>query len=98
MTEGLAGILQGFVLAKMNPTQSDQAERCILEGIKVLKELQIKPVMYSGYIQLGELYASTGQKDKALETLKKAEAAFQEMGMDYYLHRTQEVLERVAAA
>ncbi len=39
--------------------------------------------------------ADIGQKEKALETLKKAEAAFQEIGMDYWLRRTQEVLERV---
>lgn len=38
---------------------------------------------------------SAGQKEKALETLKTAEAAFQEMGMDYWLRRTQEVLEKL---
>jgi hypothetical protein len=44
---------------------------------------------------LGELYADTGQKEKALEHLKKAEERFQEMGMDYWLAKTQEVLERL---
>jgi len=29
---------------------------------------------------LGELYTDTGQKEKALEHLKKAEERFQEMG------------------
>jgi hypothetical protein len=41
---------------------------------------------------LGELYADTGQKEKALEHLKKAEERFQEMGMRYWLAKTQEVL------
>jgi len=36
-----------------------------------------------------------GQKDKALETMKKAEGASREMGMDYWVRRTREVLERV---
>jgi len=36
-----------------------------------------------------------GQREKAPEYLKKVEAAFQEIGMDYWLRRTQEVLERV---
>ena len=36
-----------------------------------------------------------GQREKALENLKKAKGMFQEMGMDYWLRRTQEVLERV---
>jgi hypothetical protein len=30
-----------------------------------------------------------------LQALKKAEAEFRDMGMDYWLHRTQEVLEQV---
>lgn len=46
-------------------------------------------------LHLGESYTDTGQKEKALENLKKAEAEFRDMGMDYYLRRTQEVLERV---
>jgi hypothetical protein len=39
------------------------------------------------------MYADTGQKDKALETLRTADKLFQEMGMDYWLAKTQEVLE-----
>ena len=66
-------------------------------GIKILKEVQLNPSMYVGYIHLGKLYADTGRKDKAVETLREAKAAFQEMGMDYYLRRTQEVLEKVEA-
>ena len=48
-----------------------------------------------GYLFLGELYADTGERDKALENLNKAEAMFQEMGMDYWLRKTQEVLGRL---
>ncbi len=40
---------------------------------------------------LGELYAHGGQKEKALENLKKAETMFLEMGMDYWLDETREV-------
>jgi len=36
-----------------------------------------------------------GQKEKVIKTLKEAEAAFQEMEMDYWLRKTQEVLVRV---
>ena len=39
--------------------------------------------------------AEAGQKEKALEALKKAESEFQNMGMDYWLRKTQEVLARV---
>jgi tetratricopeptide (TPR) repeat protein len=53
----------------------------------------MRPSCSEGYLYLGELYADMGQREKALETLKKAEGMFQEMGMDYWLHRTQEVLQ-----
>ncbi len=48
-----------------------------------------------GCHSLGDCCTDKGQTDKALEALKKAEAEFKDMGMDYWLRRTQEVLERV---
>jgi hypothetical protein len=36
-----------------------------------------------------------GEKEKALENLKAAKGMFQEMGMDYRLERTREMLERL---
>jgi hypothetical protein len=44
---------------------------------------------------LGELYVDTGQREKGLKNLKKAEVLFKEMGMDYWLARTPEVLDRL---
>jgi len=85
----------GRVLGKMGKSEGVKAEESILQGIKILDELKLKPSSSLGYFFLGELYADMGQKKKALETLKKAESMMQEMGMDYWLRRTQEVLERV---
>ena len=74
-------------------SQVDKAEECILQAINILDELKLEPLYAQGYYYLGELYAHMGQKDKALETLKKAERMFREMGMDYWLAKTQDVLE-----
>ena len=93
--EGFAWILLGRTLAKADPPQTDKAEEAILKGIKVYEELKIKTYSVLGYFFLGEMYANTGQKDKALETLKTAESLFQEMGMDYWLAKTDEVLKRL---
>jgi len=73
----------------------DKAEEYVLQGIKMSDELKLRPCFSQGYFFLGELYVDTGQREKALETLKKAEGMMQEMGMDYWQRRTQEVLERV---
>jgi len=90
-------ITLGRVLGKMGKSEGVKAERSMLKGIKILDELKLKPSSSLGYLFLGELYADTGKKEKALRTLKMAESAFQEMGMDYWLRRTQEVLERAEA-
>lgn len=37
---------------------------------------------------MGEFYLNICEKEKALETLQKAEALFKDMGMDYWLNRT----------
>ena len=70
----------------------DKAEEYVLQGIKMLDELKLRPFFSQGYLWLGELYADTGHREKALENLKKAEGMFQEMGMDYWLANTREVL------
>ena len=60
-----------------------------------MNELKITPYYTQGQLFLGELYANEDQKEKAMENLKKAEAEFKEMGMDYWLAKTQEVLDRL---
>jgi len=96
--EGVSRMLLGRILGKADKSQFAEAEESILQGIEIQDELRLKPWSYTGYLYLGELYADTGQREKALEHLKKAKRMFQEMGMDYWLRRTQEVLERVEAA
>jgi class 3 adenylate cyclase len=93
--EGISRTLLGRALGKREKSQYAKAEEYILQGIKALDALKIRPNCSIGYLYLGELYTNTDQREKALETLKKAESEFQEMSMDYYLRRTQELLERV---
>jgi class 3 adenylate cyclase/tetratricopeptide (TPR) repeat protein len=93
--EGASWTWLGRVMGKTDPSQSDKAKGCILKGIKILDEMNIKPWSSEGYLCLGELYADAGKREKALENLKKAEEMFQEMGMDYWLARTQEVMKRL---
>jgi tetratricopeptide (TPR) repeat protein len=95
LIEGVSRIQLGRILGKIEGSQLHKAEEHILQGMKILDELETKPLYTLGYIFLGELYADVGQKEKALENLKKAEVMFQEMGMDYWLARTRKLLEMV---
>jgi class 3 adenylate cyclase/tetratricopeptide (TPR) repeat protein len=86
--EGFAWILLGRTLGKADLPQTNTAEESFFKGIKIYEELKIITLSVLGYFFLGEMYANTGQKDKALETLKTAGSLFQEMEMDYWLART----------
>jgi class 3 adenylate cyclase/tetratricopeptide (TPR) repeat protein len=93
--EGQALMRLGLSLGMADKSRFAEAEECILRGIRLVDGLGLRTFSSTGHLNLGELYADTGQKDKALETLKKAEAEFKDMGMDYWLQKTQEVLARV---
>jgi len=93
--EGTLGVRLGTALAKIDSSQRTEAEELILEGIKILNELKLRPHQAEGHLFLGELYADTGQKEKAMTTLNKAKGMFQDMGMDRYLARAEKALERV---
>ena len=83
--EAIAWILLGRVLGRRETPNIRKAEECILQGMKIADELKAKPCYAQGHLFLGELYAYGGQKEKALENLKRAETMFQDMGMDYWL-------------
>ncbi|MGD0661061.1 MAG: adenylate/guanylate cyclase domain-containing protein [Syntrophorhabdales bacterium] len=86
-------ICLGRVIGKTDRAQIDKAEEYMLRGMKMSDELGMKPYYASGHLALGELYADGGQREKAREHLKKAEAMYEEMGMDYWLVRTKRLLE-----
>jgi hypothetical protein len=85
----------GRALQDGGTPQNAKGEKYILHGIKVCDNQKMKPISAQGYLFLGELYAHTDQREKALENLGKAQGMFQEMGMDYWLAKTKVVLGRL---
>jgi hypothetical protein len=73
----------------------NEAEQHIRQGIRIVNELEMKTFEMMGYLYLGELFTYANEREKALEILKRAEKAFQEMGMDYWLARTKKALASV---
>ena len=90
--EAEARITLGRVIAATDRMKFDEAREQMLEGISLLDELELRPRYAVGLMRLGELYADAGQRDAALENLRRAESMFQEMGMDYWPGKTKEVL------
>jgi tetratricopeptide (TPR) repeat protein len=91
-TQATISLYLGWVMARQDPRQIEAAEEHIRQGINLLEELGLRAFYSLGYMVLGAVYAESGRPKEALEPLKKAEAMFQEMGMDYYLGRTREIL------
>ena len=90
--EGESLLQLGRTLGKMEEPQIDKAEGHILQGLKILDELETKPAYAVGCLNLGELYLDAGKEDQALENLRRSEEMFSRMGMDYWLGKAQEVL------
>jgi tetratricopeptide (TPR) repeat protein len=95
MQKGRSMVAMGRVIGKAGPVQSTRAEEYIVQGIKILEELKLKPFQAEGHLYLGELYADCGRMEEAVTSLKKAQSMFREMGMDYWLRRTQEIMSRL---
>ena len=90
--ETSAWLILGRIVGHTQATHMPKAEKCVLRGMKIAGELKAAPFYARGHFYLGELHARSGQKEKALDNLAKAEAMFQEMGMDYWLAETRKVL------
>jgi tetratricopeptide (TPR) repeat protein len=95
--EGTLSMLLGAALAKADPLRAGRGEELILDGIKILDDLKIRPFSARSNLHLGQFYADTGRRQEAPEALNNAHDAFREMGMDYWLARTQKALERLNA-
>jgi tetratricopeptide (TPR) repeat protein len=95
LIEAISTMWLGRILGKRDTSQSDKAEKDILQGIKACEEEKLKPFLAQGYLFLGEVYENVGRREKGLENLERAEKMFQEMGMDYWLGKTREILGRL---
>jgi tetratricopeptide (TPR) repeat protein len=93
--EAQALISLGRVIGLTNTSGFEEARKLILQGTDLLQKLEHRPRYATGIFHLGELYANAGQKEKAMENLKEAEGMFQEMGMDYWLNRTRQILAKL---
>jgi len=93
--EGDSRIRLGRLVIEEDASQIGAAEQSILEGMKMEEDLHMRPYEAGAHLYLGEAYALTDQKEKALSSLNKAREMCREMGMDYYLARTEKALERL---
>ena len=93
--EGMSRIWLGRIMGRVASGKAFQGEKSTLRGIEILKDLMLKPRCAEGYLVLGELLTEASRIPEARAMLEKAEGMFREMGMSYWLAKTQELLERL---
>ena len=96
--EGVARVLLGSMVEEMTPAIIEEAEHQIRHGISIWEELKLKLWSPVGYLHLGEFLANAGRKEEAMESLKKAEALYQEMEItpeSHWLTRTKDAMARL---
>jgi len=91
-TKGYCKVLLGYLSWKVNPDQKSQSLDLLEQGMKDIENFKKRPLLALGYLDKGELYQESKEPIKAIENLKIAETMFQEMGMDFWLDRTQNML------
>jgi tetratricopeptide (TPR) repeat protein len=82
--EAMASIYLGLILWRMESKKSNRAEHLTLHGMKRLEERGLRPYIAQQSLFIGELYIDIGQKEKALEYLKKADSMSKEMDVGYW--------------
>ena len=93
---GMSRFWLGTAIARIDPTQIEFAEQQIPTGDRPARRSGITLLLSGlGYMFLGEVYAGSGRQKEALEHLKKAEALFEKMGMDFWLGKTREILAKL---
>jgi tetratricopeptide (TPR) repeat protein len=97
LTEASMLIHLGTVHHKLATGDYVQSEELIRQGIRIHDEVGAKPSLFRGYYYLGILYSDIGRRQEAVEALSQARDAFREMGMDYWLARTEKALEGLKA-
>jgi class 3 adenylate cyclase/tetratricopeptide (TPR) repeat protein len=93
--QGRSMLLLGKVLGISGAARIDEVEDLVAKGLQVLKGLGATAQYSLGYLFLGEVYLKAAKTEMARENLMKAEGMFQKMGMDFWLTRTRELLDRI---
>jgi predicted ATPase/class 3 adenylate cyclase len=81
----------GKILSHIDSSDPHEAERSILEAIRIQQEIEAKSELARSYVAYARLIVGKKEKAKAKEFLAKAVDMFQHMGMAWDLAQTDEI-------
>lgn len=92
---GAIQIYKGRCLGKKENIKSKKTENYFLEGIEICQKLKHRVYSVWGYTTLGEYFIDTGQNERAITSLKKAENMAEGNGMKYWVNKARSLLSKV---
>jgi hypothetical protein len=92
---GKSLIWLGRMTGNADSQKENEGAETIQKGLKILSTLETKPDVSIAHLFLGELYSNLGHAGRASGFLKEAAKMFEEMGMEYWLNKTQAILEEL---
>jgi Tetratricopeptide repeat len=94
--EGQLLRLLGDIAAHPDRLEVDTAEVHYRDAILLAQELGLSPLIAHCHLGLGKLNRRTGKRQEAQEQLTTATTMYREMGMTYWLEKTEAELEELA--
>ena len=77
----------------LDPADLQEAERAIVEAIRVQQEIGGKPELARSYVSYARLLKAKGDGERSREYLTQAIGMFQKMGMAWDLERAEQALQ-----
>jgi class 3 adenylate cyclase/tetratricopeptide (TPR) repeat protein len=90
--EAYALRMHGDVAAHGESSDWDRAETHYREALALATELGMRPLIAHCHLGLGKLYQRTGKREQAQEHLTTATTMYCEMGMQFWLEKTEKEL------
>lgn len=87
--EAQALYLRAEITAHLEPKQSDEAESCYQRALTMAAGCDMRPLIAHCHLGLGKLCQRTGEREQAREHLTNATTMYREMGMTYWLEKTE---------
>jgi tetratricopeptide (TPR) repeat protein len=81
--------LLGEIEAHRDPPGAEKAEECYRDAIAIAEELRMRPLIAHCHLGLGKLYKRMKKQDEAQEHLTVATTMFHQMGMNFWLEKTE---------
>jgi tetratricopeptide (TPR) repeat protein len=85
----------GDIAARREPPESALAEDCYQQALGLAEELEMRPLVAHCHLRLGNLYLTSGRRDRAHFALSAAIDLYRSMEMTFWLPQAEAALARV---